>query len=225
MRERTPPLGFRTSRCAANVAAVRVWAAWIGGAAVVAALGVALESRARACSCVQPPSPRAAAAEATAVFEGRTFGVHREAGKVRFGFEVSRVWKGDVGATVDVYSNAASSMCGRSFEAGVPYLVYARHSPAGVLVDTMCSRTRASRSAAEDFAELGAGTSPARPELASKPGISIEPPRIEPTPPPSPPNKRGCSVAGDDDRTTPWWLAIVAPALRRRRPPTPEFRP
>lgn len=165
---------------------------------------------------MQPPSPRAAAAEASAVFEGRTFGVHREAGKVRFTFEVSRVFKGEIGSTVEVYSNATSSMCGRSFEAGVPYLVYARHSPAGVLVDSMCSRTRASRSAAEDFAELGAGSGPPRPEIAVATRPAIEPPRIEPSPPPPAPSKRGCTTGIIDD-PSPWWFALLPLGARRRR--------
>ncbi len=185
------------------------------------------ESVAQACSCVQPPAPRAAAADATAVFEGRTFGVHREAGKVRFTFEVTRVFKGEIGPSVDVYSPAAAATCGRAFEAGVPYLVYAHASPAGVLVDTMCSRTRASRSAAEDFAELGAGVGPPRSEVADPTRPSVEPPRIEVTPTPVAPGRRGCAVAGPDDGATwPLMLSILLPLLaHRRRPTAPESDP
>jgi hypothetical protein len=210
--------GVRLGRSAAGLAA---------GALAVLATWYVGESVAHACSCAQPPGPRAAAADATAVFEGRTFGVHRESGKVRFTFEVTRVFKGEVGPSVDVYSPAAAATCGRAFEAGVPYLVYAHASPAGVLVDTMCSRTRTSRAAAEDFAELGAGVGPPRTDVTEPTRPSIEPPRIDVTPTPVAPGRRGCSVAGpDDDPAWPSFFSILLPLfVHRRRLPALESEP
>lgn len=205
--------GARVGRSAAGLAAT---------ALAVLATWAATESIAEACSCVQPPGPRAAAADAAAVFEGRTFGVHRESGKVRFTFEVTRVFKGEVGPSVDVYSPAAAATCGRAFEAGVPYLVYAHTSPAGVLVDTMCSRTRTSRAAAEDFAELGAGIGPARAELPDTTRPSIEPPRIEVTPTPVGPGRRGCAVDRPDAGPWPLLFSILLPFFAHRRRPTPR---
>lgn len=219
MRERTTG-GF------ANVAGVKagrahsrlVPLAALAGIAAVG-IGIGLEARAHACSCVQPKGPRASAAEATAVFEGRTFGVHREGTKARFSFEVSRVFKGEIGPTVDVQSASQSSMCGRGYEAGVLYLVYARASPDGVLVDSMCTRTRASVSAAEDFSELGAGTPPPRPDAAGAPRVSVEAPRIETGPPPPAPGKRGCSI--DGPRPVPSFTLLLLLLAPRRPTRTP----
>ena len=197
-------------------------ARWLVLLAALAAVWVGPAVRARACSCIQPPAPRVAAAEASAVFEGRTFGMHRESGRLRFSFEVTRVWKGDVGPKVELTTHEQDSMCGRAFELGVQYIVYARAGDGGTLTDSLCSRTRSSRNATEDFAELGAGVAPGRSGGATPQTASVEPPRIEPGPPAATPTKRGCSV-GDPQRGTPWLLfAVLGLHLRRSTRPHTE---
>jgi hypothetical protein len=192
-------------------------------AVAVAAVWLGHRATADACSCIQPPAPRAAAAESTVVFEGRTFGMHHEAGidggqsfsKLRFSFEVTRVWKGDVGAKIDITTPSSPAMCGRAFELGVQYVVYARTGEGGVLVDSLCSRTRSAKNATEDLAELGPGVPPTSGAIASPPaGAAVEPPRIEPGPPPSAPSKRGCGV--DPHGDAPLVLVLVPFVFVRR---------
>jgi hypothetical protein len=195
-------------------------------AAAVAAVWLGHHAMTHACSCIQPPAPRAAAAEATAVFEGRTFGMHHEAGphgnRLRFSFEVSRVFKGDIGAKIDVTTPASPAMCGRAFEIGVQYIVYARAIEGGGLADSLCSRTRSSKNATEDLAELGPGVAPSSGSSVTPPtAAAVEPPRIEAGPPPSPPTKRGCST-GDID-VVPMWLLLAVLGFSVRRA-TPESR-
>jgi MYXO-CTERM domain-containing protein len=174
----------------------------VRGALVFAfALGLALASSraARACSCLPPAPPLDAASRAAAVFEGRTFGARREQNELRFSFEVTRVWKGEVPASIDVVTPLSSAACGRSFEFGVPYVVYATPRDDGSLADNMCSRTRMVVDAVEDLDVLGAGRPPAS-HGTSAPGpegSDVEPPRIEPKDggaPPVVPGKRGCAV-------------------------------
>lgn len=197
-------------------------ARWLVPLAALAAVWVGPAVRARACSCIQPPAPRVAAAEATAVFEGRTFGMHHESGqnfgKLRFSFEVTRVFKGELGAKVDVTTPASPAMCGRVFELGVQYIVYARAGEGGVLADSLCSRTRSSKNATEDFVELGAGVVPASAAAVGPLDAVVEPPRIEPGPPAATPSKRGCSI--DAPAGIAPWLILAVLGLHLRRPLT-----
>jgi hypothetical protein len=178
---------------------------------------VAAPRAARACSCLPPPSPVEAAEQAVAVFEGRTFGVVREGQHNRFTFEVTRVWKGEVGTRVDVWSHSQSATCGRGFESGASYVVYAG-SRDGHLVDGLCSRTREISRASEDLEALGTARTPADPAAPASATAApeVEPPRIEPrepaVPPPQP-SARGCAAG---DRTVGLALLPLALALFRR---------
>ena len=195
------------------------------GLALACAIGVALlgARAARACSCLPPAPPGDAASRATAVFEGRTFGARREQNEQRFAFEVTRVWKGEVPPSVEVVTALHSAACGRSFELGVPYVVYANARDDGTLADNLCSRSRMVVDAVEDLDALGAGRPPLH-DGVSVPGPAgpdIEPPRIEPTassqPAPAARGKRGCAIGSTGaDTFSGLAIVIVALALRRR---------
>ncbi|MBX7084091.1 MAG: hypothetical protein K1X88_33085, partial [Nannocystaceae bacterium] len=186
-----------------------------------AALWLAAPARARACSCTLPLPPEQAATRAAAVFEGRTYGVHREGNRVRYAFEVTRVWKGDVGAKVDIWTASHSAACGRGYDTGVAYIVYAHELPGGLLGDGLCSRTRPIANATDDLQVLGVAGGPATlTPLVSGDGPAIEPPRIETAPPPVASRRRGCAVDTWTDAPPALLalLALLARPLRRRRP-------
>ena len=162
-------------------------------AAIAAAVFALPAPRARACSCLPPPPPPRALEHADAVFEGRMF-AQAPAGnqQIRFEFEVRRVWKGEVPAKVAVLSHEHSATCGRRYESGVTYLVYARARD-GVLHDGLCSRTRTLDKADEDLAALGEGHPPAAggaEATAGGPPVE-EPPRVVPDPAPAEPDPAG----------------------------------
>jgi MYXO-CTERM domain-containing protein len=184
---------------------------------------------ARACSCLVPPPPEQALAEADAVFEARPFGMSSDDQRARYSFEVDRVWKGDVGLRVEISTALHSATCGRSYRIGTQYVIYARRGQAGELTDVLCSRTRASTSAAEDLQVLGAGHEP-REQAAPEPEPGpepTEPPRIEPSPvqgvpvepPPATPSSRGCAIAMEKPHASSALalLGLFAVAIRRRR--------
>jgi hypothetical protein len=201
------------------------WAGLPLACAIVVALVLAVGPRAaRACSCLPPAPPADAAGRATAVFEGRTFGARREQNELRFAFEVTRVWKGEVPPSIEIVTALQSAACGRSYEFGVPYVVYASTRDDGTLVDNLCSRSRMVVDAVEDLDTLGAGRPPL-PDGASVPGPvgpDVEPPRIEPTeganePTQTSPRRRGCAIAGERaDAPSGLAFLVVGLVLRRR---------
>jgi len=151
---------------------------------------------------MMPPPPEQALEESDAVFEARPFGMNSDDQRARYSLEVDRVWKGDVGPRVEISTALHSATCGRSYRIGTQYVIYARRGPNGELTDMLCTRTRATASAAEDLQVLGAGHEP-REQLAADPDPGpepTEPPRIEPAveapiePPPGSPSSRGCAV-------------------------------
>ncbi len=143
-----------------------------------------------ACSCAQPPDPATALGAAAAVFEARAVGgpigeaaEGRPMGSVEYEFEVLRSWKGSPEPIQRIRTNASSAACGRSYTKGVRYIIYAHQSEDGVLHDNICTRTRSSDNAAEDFEAHGAGTTlPAAPKRAetSEDGASSEAPAEQP---------------------------------------------
>lgn len=124
-----------------------------------------------ACSCIKPPGPVAAASDAGAVFEAKivsksdfekSFGDLNHKQKMhRYSVEVLRVWKGgDIapsGTKIDIVTADNSAACGRIFEIGESYLVYATYSE-GEFSDGLCSNTKKSADAAADFEALGEAT-------------------------------------------------------------------
>ena len=184
----------------------------------------ALPSAARACSCVRPPPPLAAAEKADVVFEGRAGAPTTEGMRIRTTFEVGRTFKGNTGIYVDVLTMSSSAACGRRYVPGETYLVYAYQS-GGSLADNLCSRTRRSSEAVVDFEILGAGLAPAGLPEDDEAPPNIEAPRIEPaaaTPPPVQPERRGCaaSVAGLPHTRGPLLMSVLfllGVASHRRR--------
>ncbi len=182
---------------------------------------------ARACSCSSPPPPAQALESADAVFEARPFSMSNDNRRARYVFDVDKVWKGDVGPRIEISTALHSATCGRGYQIGGRYVVYARKDPqTGAWTDNLCSRTRTSQSAAEDLRVLGPGRAPHEPASAPPPGPAgaepTEPPRIDtppPGPPPTEPSRRGCAM--EKPHTT-WgyaglsWLVLAVAAGRRR---------
>lgn len=190
--------------------------------AMTAVLG--LPRRAEACSCVTPkPFPRDALRNADAVFEGRAYG-HATAGlKARYSFDVDRFWKGELGQRVEIETHTHSAACGRGYELGRSYIIYARRSGTH-WVDNMCSRTRPTVAAAEDLLVLGDGTRPGQGTVDFEPAAAIatpplEPPRIvsgpQPIAPAPPSGKRGCTI--DSPGSAAAVALLLGVALFRRR--------
>ena len=102
-----------------------------------------------ACSCAEPLLPREAAEKAAAVFTGivtnqelltRQDSPSGEPRR-RYQFIATDVFKGEVGATVDVYTGLGGGDCGYSFEIGQKYLFYTYGTPP-MLSTNICSRTK-----------------------------------------------------------------------------------
>jgi MYXO-CTERM domain-containing protein len=172
-----------------------------------------------------PRPPIVAARDAYAVFEGRPGRPVPVGNQMRYTFEVTRVFRGQIPMRVEVYTPSHSAACGRRFEADAEYLVYARERKGqGGLTDNMCSRTRLSANAAEDYSVLGGSHRPAgetRPQVAELDDApTSEPPRIEPTTPsanpqgpPSqtpPSTKRGCTTGEMPHGPPALWLGLLA---------------
>lgn len=176
----------------------------------------------RACSCMKAPAPRDAADAATAVFQGKVTALEVDQPQGSYlayhvyTLEVSRVWKGDAVDTVAIRTADNSAACGRAFEVGASYLVYATEIE-GRLEDNLCSRTRLASDADEDFAALGPAVGEPDPPPATR---QLEPPRVEPdppTPPPASPNARGCTVTADATGRGALVLLVACLGSRRRK--------
>ncbi len=159
------------------------------------------------------------------MFEGRPRNPVREGSRVRYTFDVTRVFKGSYVPTVEIVTPASGAACGRSYEAFRPHLIYAHALGGGTLADGLCSRSRLSTQAGSDFAALGNATA-YRPEstFEDETGAPNEPPRIPTaTPPPiatAPKRSGGCSAAERPHGMGPAsWLGLgllgIA-AIRRR---------
>jgi hypothetical protein len=102
-----------------------------------------------ACSCAEPLLPREAAEKAAAVFIGIVTShelVTRQDSPLgeprrRYQLTATEVFKGEVGATVDVYTGLGGGDCGYTFEVGQKYLVYTYGTPPK-LNTNICSRTK-----------------------------------------------------------------------------------
>ena len=130
---------------------------------------------ARACSCLPPPPPKEALANATAVFSGMVESVKRSSEKYTYDgkeriherfkvtVRVAESWKGTNTATLVIYTDLDGAMCGYNFVKGSSYLIYAHGG--GVsgkdLLVSLCSRTRPLSGAKEDLQAFGTGKKPA----------------------------------------------------------------
>lgn len=110
---------------------------------------------AEACSCVQPPPPLDALAQATAVFEARVQRIEVDAARLRMTahLTVIRQWKGDLPEDVTVTTASQTSLCGFPFEVDNRVLLYVDGEGTD-LSASMCSRSRPMEQAGEDLAAL-----------------------------------------------------------------------
>ena len=150
--------------------------------------------RADACSCVAPPPPAEARAQAASVFEGRVVSMLSDEDRVlQVVFEVVRTWKGANAERLEVSTAANEAACGYTFREGESYLVYTDERD-GTEWTGLCSRTRPMTEAEEDVVAFGEGITPVDPT-----GPDWE--RIETTPGEDDPPARGgcasCTSAGE----------------------------
>jgi len=118
-----------------------------------------------ACSCIMPVPPLEALSQSDAVFVGTVKGVSSVSDyRKTVDFDVSMVWKGDVGNDATVFTARDSAACGFGFEAGKTYVVYAHDDAEGEgRTANSCSRTHevsGDYTQDEDVIALGEGTVP-----------------------------------------------------------------
>lgn len=124
---------------------------------------VLLPGTARACTCVVPPPPEEALADADAVFLGKVAQIasarpdENRLARVRVTFVVRESWKGVGSVYTDVYTARDGASCGFGFRKEETYLVYA-YTDGRTLRTNLCTRTRVLDQAAPDLAALGDGT-------------------------------------------------------------------
>lgn len=100
-----------------------------------------------------PPAESLAAADAVLLAEVADEGDPDARGRVRVELAVERWFKGDGGARAVASTAASTAACGFPFAEGERYLIYASERN-GVLLVSLCSRTRPAGRAAEDIEEL-----------------------------------------------------------------------
>lgn len=141
---------------------------------------------AQACSCAPPPDAATAFEGAKFVFEGvageatgpdlEPDGTTSNVSPKSVTFKVLRSWKGGLVGDAYVKTATSSAACGRNYEVGQNYLVYAGADDAGEPYDTICTRTRTSKRGAEDVAVLdGLGEGPSD-TVSEAPGDSAKAP-------------------------------------------------
>jgi hypothetical protein len=196
-------------------------------------------ARAQACSCVESAGVSEDLAASGSVFEGKVTRLRHEPKQHRFTatLRVLRRWKGEARTTIDVVTIDQGSLCGFGFERGKSYLLFTSEAE-GTLSVSLCSRSKASESAAADFAELdrlaeggpsapgpGPGT-PTEPAAPEAPAATTAPP-VSPAPVPPPaaasaptePGRggcAGCAVSANATRGQVATLALLLAAGFRR---------
>jgi hypothetical protein len=109
--------------------------------------------RGHACSCLPPPPPSQAFAEARAVFIGKVIsfeflpGMHQRLAKI----QVLKIWKGTASEADSLLTAANSAACGYDFQVGETYIIYAHQYNVGILATNICTRTKPAQHAAEDL--------------------------------------------------------------------------
>jgi hypothetical protein len=184
-------------------------------ALIPAALSLA-PSEAAACSCMPSPGALEAARDSDAVFiaklirvaDGPKGGPHAIPNKV-FTFEVTRTFKGQLDAQININTADNSAACGRAYgDVGSEWLIYAQVDDAGQARDNLCSRTTALADASADISLLEANADaldkPDQEPPSTDPGpAESEPEPLQPQPSdngpePTEPSKKGCSVSDAD---------------------------
>jgi len=142
-------------------------------AGLVLCLVVGVGRDAAACSCEVPPPPAGAFAEAHAVFRGKVVEVQDTNALARWElrpfhfvvrFKVRTAWKGASGPEFTLGTGEGGGDCGKSFEPGEEYVVYAyrndretaEHAKKGPVSwpdfnTHICTRTARVRDAREDL--------------------------------------------------------------------------
>jgi hypothetical protein len=163
---------------------------------------VLYSSPAHACSCVEPPPPLAALAQATAVFEARVSRMETDTARLRTTAHliVIRQWKGNLPEDVTVTTASQGSLCGFTFTPDTRYLLYAEGTGPNALSVSLCSRSRPMEQAGEDLAALldveTTGPRGAAPAGGSSGGGSSAPPPRGPSTSATPPGSGGCGGCG-----------------------------
>jgi MYXO-CTERM domain-containing protein len=122
-----------------------------------------------ACSCAVPDDARDYLPGANVAFEGVVDRVEQRGARLENVFQVSRVWKGDVGSEISidtaggVCSGAGTfDSCGIVLTPGERYLVFAGFQWSTCMATAdLCSGTRLASEAEDAFEQLGPGTPPA----------------------------------------------------------------
>jgi hypothetical protein len=134
---------------------------WLLIAGLAAAGCLVTPSRAEACSCVGGIPLCESLWMTAAVFSGEVVAIAEPGGQQgpqfarrRVTFRVLDVWRGSVGASVEITTGMGGGDCGYNFVKGSRYLVYAHANNAGELSTGICSRTRLLSAASEDIAYL-----------------------------------------------------------------------
>ncbi len=120
---------------------------------------------AMACSCAPPPPPKQALAGSTAVFAGKCVDVTIKDNQKIATFEVTRVWKGEVGEKVVVTTAVHGATCGFAFttKGDATYLVYC-YGEKDKLATNICTRTNTLAGGKQDLKDLGEGSEPKKEE-------------------------------------------------------------
>ena len=149
-----------------------------------------------ACSCLPHGSPSESLAKSTEVFQGVVTSVHgydigdRGGGSwasndpVTMEFDVSVVWKGQVGKSITIKTVRDGVSCGRPLGLGGEYIVYSYGGGIG-----LCDRTHeVGRAGYNDREELGPGRAPDPTIATSTPEPTVAPPTPKPTVTPTAPS-------------------------------------
>lgn len=170
---------------------------------------------AHACKCAEPEAVEAAAASASAVFEGQVSQISAgDANTVVVQLNVTRAWKGVRTEQVSVRTNAESAACGYPFQAGQSYLVYAQADGENLRVQH-CGRTRPIGEAQDDLVALGMGSVPVATHV---PQEDAQSPATAQQQRPAAGGCASCSVG--ERRSAHGWmvaLAVLSLVWRRRR--------
>lgn len=125
---------------------------------LIASLAMFLESRqtTHACTCVSPPPPAKAFAQADAVFMGQIVSFNATSTERLYIARISvlKIWKGDRESATEIYTAESTAECGYPFRAGETYVIYAYKETSGRHSRNICTRTAPAKQATEDLSYL-----------------------------------------------------------------------